>query len=282
MAAAACGPAASSTAPTGAATPDPATATAPASAPAASPAAASPYAGAASPYAGALTIAALGDSLTAGECDDSGLGGYPGRLQTLGESLRPGTRIVNLGHSGWSTADLINGLNGDPSPLAQAVAMHPQAALVWIGSNDLWYLYEYGPDPMTPEAEAADLAVYAAGIDTVAGRLTSAGATVFLALLDDQSKRPFVARPNPTEPAFPATTRGDLALMSVHIAAYNDILRRTAARYGGDVVDFSATTIFTDKETLCDDGNHPNAVGYDRIAAIWLAALKARFALAAR
>jgi len=163
---------ASSTAPTGAATPVPATATAPASAPAASPAAASPYAGAASPYAGALTIAALGDSLTAGECDDSGLGGYPGRLQTLGESLRPGTRIVNLGHSGWSTADLINGLNGDPSPLAQAVAMHPQAALVWIGSNDLWYLYEYGPDPMTPEAEAADLAVYApASIPWPAGSL---------------------------------------------------------------------------------------------------------------
>jgi lysophospholipase L1-like esterase len=48
---------------------------------------------------GALTIATLGDSLTEGTGDDSGGGGYPGRLQRLLEPLRPGTRIVNVGHS---------------------------------------------------------------------------------------------------------------------------------------------------------------------------------------
>jgi lysophospholipase L1-like esterase len=91
---------------------------------------------------GALAIAALGDSLTAGDCDDSGRGGYPGRLQALIDPLRPGTRVTNLGRSGWTSGDLANVLNDDTSEIAQAIATRPNVALVWIGSNDLWALYE--------------------------------------------------------------------------------------------------------------------------------------------
>ena len=214
--------------------------------------------------------------MTEGDCDDSGLGGYPGRLQKLIDSLRPGTHTLNLGRSGWTSTDLIDGQGGQPSELTQAIAAHANVALVWIGSNDLWYLYEYGPEPMTAGAEQADLAVYQANIDRILRQLTGHHATVFIALLDDQSKRPVVAHPDPTEPAFPGTTAADLARMSAHVKAYNYIIRRKAAQYKAVAVDFSRTTIFTSAATLCSDGNHPNAAGYARIAAIWFAAVKAR------
>jgi lysophospholipase L1-like esterase len=226
--------------------------------------------------AGALTIVALGDSLTEGQGDESGLGGYPGRLQILLAPTRPGTKVTNVGHSGWSSTDLIDGQNRQPSELTQAIAAKPNVALVWIGSNDLWNLYEYGPEPMAVDAEQADLQAYETNIDKTVHELASHGATVFIALLDDQSKRPVVANPPiPAEPAFPATTRADLALMSAHVRAYNDIIRHVAAQYGAGTVDFFNTTIFTDPATLYDDGNHPNNAGYDRIAQIWLAALNA-------
>jgi lysophospholipase L1-like esterase len=225
---------------------------------------------------GPLTIAALGDSLTAGDCDDSGLGGYPGRLQTLVAELRPGSRIVNYGRSGWDSTDLINGVNGEASQIAQAIAARPAAALVWIGSNDLWNLYEYGPEPMTTAAEQTDLSAYEGNIDRILSQLTGHGAVVFVAIIDDQSKRPVVAHPNPTEPAFPGTTPADLIRMAAHVSAYNDVIRREAAAYGAATMDFSAVDIFTSAATLCGDGNHPNATGYDRVAQIWFAAMEPR------
>jgi len=48
---------------------------------------------------------------------------------------------------------------------------------------------------------------------------------------------------NPAEPAFPATTPGDLARMSTHVQAYNEIIRRKAAQYGAATVDFYNTDI---------------------------------------
>ena len=240
-----------------------------AEAPTQAPAAANPL------PAGALSIVSLGDSLTQGDGDETGLGGYPPRLQTLIEAVRPGSQVLNLGRSGWASIDVINGLNGDPSQLDAALAAKPQLATVWIGSNDLWYLYEYGPEPMTDEAEQADLQAYETNIDTILNKLTVSGAKVFIALLDDQSKRPVAANPpNPAEPAFSATTADDLARMSKHVDAYNEIIRRKAAQYGAVTVDFFNTDIFTNPATLYSDGNHPNVAGYEKITPIWFAALE--------
>jgi lysophospholipase L1-like esterase len=220
--------------------------------------------------AGPLTIATLGDSLTEGDGDDAGIG-YPGRLKTLVDAVRPGTRIINVSHSGWTSGDLVN---NEPSQIGVALAGGPNVALVWIGSNDLWGLYEYGPEPSTDQAEQEDLEAYEANLDQIVQELTSHGVGVWIALLDDQSKRPTVTNPpNPAEPAFPATTKADLVRMSAHVLAYNDIIRRVAAQYGASTVDFYSTTIFTDPATLNSDGNHPNGAGYDVIAAKWFAAL---------
>jgi lysophospholipase L1-like esterase len=224
---------------------------------------------------GPLKIVTLGDSLTEGQGDDSGLGGYPARLQALVETVRPGTQVLNLGHSGWAAPDLINGLNGEPSELEQAIDDQANIAIAWIGSNDLWYLYEYGPEPITDEAEQNDLQSYEANIDTILSRLTHSGAQVFVALLDDQSRRPVVAAPpNPAEPAFTSTTADDLARMSAHVTAYNEIIRRKAAAYGAVTVDFYDTDIFTNPATLYEDGNHPNSAGYEDITRMWFEALE--------
>jgi|GEM_PF-433095 len=226
--------------------------------------------------AGALALITLGDSLTQGDGDDRGVG-YPGRLIGMIEDLRPGSTLLNLGQSGWSSDALITGDQGLEGQLARALAgvQAAQAAgqlpvvLIWIGSNDLWYAYDYGPTPMTAQAEADDLLRYAANLDRIIGDLTEAGALVGVALLDDQSQRPVAL----AGIAFPSTPPEELTMMSAHIGRYNAMLTQLAGSYGALVVDFYTTTIFTDAATLADDGNHPNGTGYDVIAARWFEVL---------
>lgn len=220
---------------------------------------------------GAVTLVALGDSLTQGDGDDSGRG-YPGRLLTLVNGARPDSKVVNLGQSGWSSDALIHGDQGIESQLDRAVVELNTAlaqgrgavALVWIGSNDLWYLYEYGGD-VNDEGDAQDVQRFNSNMDTITSRLRGTGATVIVALLDDQSKRPVALKGE----AFPSITPDDLARMSVQAGRYNIVLLTKAAQYGALTVDFSTTDIFTNPATLSDDGNHPNQAGYDVIAQKW-------------
>jgi len=224
----------------------------------------------------------LGDSLTAGDGDDSAEGGgYPRRLLESVQARRSGSTATNLGQSGWTSGDLIVGVNGVPGQLGQALALlngagqsAAKAAFVWTGSNDLWYLYEFGPEPMTAAAESADLQSFSTNLDRLLADLRATGAAVFVGLLDDQSLRPVVADPpNPGEPAFPGITADDRARMSAQVTRYNEAVRARAAPRGAVVVDFFATTIFTNATTLADDGNHPNAAGYDLITGLWWAVL---------
>ncbi len=224
---------------------------------------------------GPLTIVAIGDSLTQGDGDESGQGGYPARLNILISSRRPGSQLINLGKSGWTSSDLLNGVNGEAAIIPQALAANPDIAVVWIGSNDLWYLYEYGPDPMTVEAEQQDLVQFQANIESIISQLTGSGARVFIALLDDQSKRPVVANPSdPAQPAFPATTTKDLTLMSAHVLAFNEIIQKIATQYNAVTVDFYHTDIFSNPATLYSDGNHPNTTGYEIITKAWFDAIQ--------
>ncbi len=226
--------------------------------------------------AGAVTIVALGDSLTEGAEDNAELGGYPGRLISMVQALRPGSTMTNFGHSGWSSDALINGDQGLPSELDQAeqtvkaaVAQgQPAVALVWIGSNDLFYLYGYNNSDVA--GETADLENYGRNLDTIVGRLTLAGARVIIAQLDDQSQRPVVTRGE----AFPDISKDEVAMMSSQVKRYNTLIAEKAAGYGARVVDFFNTTIFTDATTLADDGNHPNSAGYDMVAQVWFEVLK--------
>jgi lysophospholipase L1-like esterase len=225
---------------------------------------------------GAIALVTLGDSLTEGAEDDRQAGGYPGRLLNMINAIRPGSTLLNVGHSGWSSDALINGDQGLPGELGQAVdaintsksAGEQPVALVWIGSNDLFYLYEYN-DP-DAAAEQADLDNYARNLDTILSQLKAAGAQIIIALLDDQSLRPVTQKGE----AFPGTSRAEVTLMSAQVGRYNTVIAQKAAQYGALVVDFYQTSIFTDSATLADDGNHPNAAGYDIVAGRWYDTLK--------
>ena len=104
---------------------------------------------------GPVTVIALGDSLTAGDGDDTGKG-FVGRL-TEAIAARPGregSTLTNLGQSGWDSTMMVNGYDGGPqAQLPQAVAKARAAApgavlaTVLIGSNDLWYVYQNGIHP---------------------------------------------------------------------------------------------------------------------------------------
>jgi len=58
--------------------------------------------------------------------------------------------------------------------------------------------------------------------------------------------------------------------MSKRVTLYNQAISQLASQYSAVTVDFFHTTIFTNTATLADDGNHPNAAGYDIITNIWL------------
>lgn len=230
---------------------------------------------------GAALLVAIGDSLTEGQGDDQGDGGgFPARLRIYLDGVRPGSTVRNLGRSGWTSGHVIDGVNGEAGQLVQAVAAlnahnGAKVATLWIGSNDLWYLYDARSDPMTDAQEQENLDDYTAHLRTIVAQLHATGAVVLLGLLDDQAQRPVVANPpNPAEPAFPGISPDDLVRMSQQVLRYNDLLRRLATENDRVVVvDFHATDIFTDPTTLADDGNHPNSAGYSAIAALWQAAL---------
>ncbi len=221
-----------------------------------------------------ITLVAVGDSLTAGDGDDGSGGGYPARLLTMLQSDYPGSTLSNRAISGDTTQDLINKqLTDAVSDVNAAPAGNLKIALIWIGSNDLFGLYasdvctEYYPD--LPTCEQAEMASSYDNVNTIVNNIKAAGASVYIALLDDQTKRPVIADASLRNETFPGITDDEVPRMSAQIINYNSQIKAHAATHGAVTVDFFNTTIFENASTLSDDGNHPNGAGYDAIARIW-------------
>ncbi len=236
------------------------------------------FSGTPAAIAQAITLVTLGDSLTEGAGDD-GSGGYPARLLLMLETDHPGSTLNNLAVSGFTSDELIN---EELAPAVTALNAAPpgnlKVALIWIGSNDLFGLYEwlcdsFNPPNDYPGCEGEVFAAYSSNITTILDDLEGAGAEVLIALLDDQSKRPVMSEPDLRFSSFPTISATDVEHMSTQVSRYNAEIADQARDLGMTTVDFFNTTIFETWNTLSEDGNHPNAAGYDAIAAIWFDAL---------
>ncbi|MBF0203566.1 MAG: hypothetical protein HQK67_04440 [Desulfamplus sp.] len=221
-----------------------------------------------------ITLVTIGDSLTAGDGDSEGGGGYPSRLLAMLVPLYPDSTISNLGISGDTTLDLVNKqLNGAVTILNNAPTGSIKMVLVWIGSNDLFGLYagdvcsEYYSS--ISSCEEMEMGYAVDNLDTILGTLASTGATIYIALLDDQSRRPVITDESLRSNSFPGITADEIPRMASQIALYNAQVKQQAVKHGAKTVDFFNTAIFENSATLDYDGNHPNSSGYDAIASIW-------------
>lgn len=219
-----------------------------------------------------LTIVTLGDSLTWGDKDDEPGGGWPRRLLPLVQQVRPQTQIVNLAQPGWTSHDLLQGTGGAPNQIDQAVKVLREAngdkiATLWIGVNDLFYLYEFGDPTSNEEAQEADR--FARDLDDLLNRLSDTGAILFVAQLHDPAQGLVQ-----TSGVFMSTSGDEWVQMSQQAQRYNTIIRAAAAKYGATLVDIPATKIFTTPALMYEDGIHPNVRGYDELAKVWWHALR--------
>jgi lysophospholipase L1-like esterase len=228
--------------------------------------------------AGPVTVIALGDSLTAGEGDDAGKG-FVGRL-TEAIAARPGregSKLTNLGQSGWDSTMMVNGYDGGPqAELPQAVAAARAAApgavlaTVLIGSNDLWYVYQNGAVNPTPRAEEdALVATYRANLERTLTELQAAGAVVVVGLPDDQSARPIAVDMGRLNQQLSDVTAEEVGKMSTLAGVLDRTAAEVAAAHGAPTVDTN-DPFWADPARMADDGIHPNAAGYTALAEMWM------------
>lgn len=232
---------------------------------------------------GPVTLVTLGDSLTSGDGDETGEGGYAGRLVAAISEYdgREGSTLVNLGVSGWDSTMMVDGADGSDPQLGPAVDAVRTAvdegqaviATVLIGSNDLWYTYEYSPGAgTTAEEEDAAADVYRENLDRAVGELTDAGATVVVGLPDDQSVRPGAADISRLNTVLPSVTEEEVQQMSALSEVFGDIAVEVADEHDALTVDTN-DPFWSDPGTMADDGIHPNAAGYERLTELWLGVL---------
>ncbi|MGB0101617.1 MAG: GDSL-type esterase/lipase family protein, partial [Nocardioides sp.] len=185
---------------------------------------------------------------------------------------REGSTLVNLGQSGWDSTAMVEGQDGTPSPLAQGVdaarTAAPGAVLatVLIGSNDLWYVYQYGEQDPTPSAdEDALVATYRTNLERAVREMQAAGAVVVLGLPDDQSLRPIsvdVARLNEQ---LSDVTQEEVGKMSALSKRLGEVVEEVADANDLRTVDTN-DPLWADPARMADDGIHPNAAGYAQMA----------------
>jgi lysophospholipase L1-like esterase len=229
---------------------------------------------------GPVTVIALGDSLTAGVGDDAGQG-FVSRITDAiaAKPGREGSTLMNLGQSGWTSTELIDG-QGAPGELKQAVdaarAAPPGSVLatVLIGSNDLWSVYQNNPVNPTPSAdEDAAVATYRANLDRTVTEMQAAGAVVVVGLPDDQSVRPSYVDIKRLNEQLPDITEEEVRKMADLATVFDRTAAEVAAAHGVRTVDTN-DRFWADPSKMDPDGIHPNATGYTEMATRWIQAVE--------
>lgn len=236
---------------------------------------------------GPISVIALGDSLTAGEGDDSGVG-FVGYL-TQSIAATPGradSYVSNYGASGWTSQMMVDGEGegGAPGELGAAVEQvkadvaegKAVLATVLIGSNDMWYLYQYSPpeSPTTPkDLEDAAAEMFRTNLDRTVSELGAAGAVVVLGLPDDQSLRPVGVDIEWLQTYLSDVTAEEVQQMSAMSVRLGEIVKEVAAEHDLRTVDTNGP-FWSDASKMAADKIHPNGDGYADLAALWFAVIQ--------
>jgi lysophospholipase L1-like esterase len=197
--------------------------------------------------AAAFTYVALGDSTVVGVGASRPELGYVGRLQTRLRQQYPRARLVNLGQSGATAADVAR------EQLPRAVALSPGLVTLSIGPNDV--------------TGGRTVEQYERDVERIFQAVRQqSGAVLVVNLLPDLA----------VAPRFSAEEK---ALVGVQTARYNQALQRLAARYGVQVVDLyhpSQREAAARPELLSGDAYHPSDLGYARWAELMWQGVAAR------
>lgn len=177
---------------------------------------------------------ALGDSSTEGLDDPDGRGHYRGwadRLAAHVARTQESLLYANLAVRGRTTREILE------RQLAPALAMRPDLATVFSGTNDV-LRRRFDADTLRED------------IGTIQHALRAVGATVLTFTLPDLSSVvPFAGRVAPK------------------VARLNQVLREVSAATGTILVDLAAHPVAADPRLWSEDRLHANALGHERIAA---------------
>ncbi|TMQ47475.1 MAG: SGNH/GDSL hydrolase family protein [Candidatus Eisenbacteria bacterium] len=176
---------------------------------------------------------AIGDSSTEGIDDPDGQGGYRGWSQRLAEriALIQGRLLyANLGVRGRTTRQIRD------QQLAPALAMQPDLATVFSGTNDVL-------------ARRFDAEAVGRDMEVLQRALIEGGAKVLSFTLPDLTPVMPIAR-----------------WIAPRVRALNESIRAAAATTGTILLDFAAYPVGSDLRLWSADRIHANAAGHARIA----------------
>ena len=159
------------------------------------------------------------------------LRGWSFRLAERLAAARGGLLYANLAARGATTREIVE------RQLARAVAMAPDLATVFSGTNDV----------LRPRF---DVRAFAADVHRLQSEMRATGATVLTFTLPDLSPLLPIARP-----------------IAPRIRAMNEAVRAACAVTGTRLLDFAALPVATDPRLWNEDRIHANPAGHERIAA---------------
>ena len=196
-----------------------------------------------------LTYVAIGASDTFGlGTDDPASQNWAADLAgKLGNSVH----FINLGIPGIHVHDALN------VELPVALDSHPDLVTVWLAVDDL--------------ADNVPLANYSRDLDLLISRLRAGAphARIIVANIPDLT-------------LLPRFQASDPQTLHAQIAAYNNAIATIVKRHSVLLVDLYArwSELAKHPEYISDDGFHPNAIGYTRIAEIFYQVLQENGAIA--
>ncbi|MFA4028932.1 MAG: hypothetical protein GDYSWBUE_001498 [Candidatus Fervidibacterota bacterium] len=192
-----------------------------------------------------LTYVAIGASDTQAAGASSYERGYVVAIHRyLEQATGQKWEFINAGRSGARITDVVE------RQLPIAIAARPTVISIWVGGNDVRHR------------------IHPKGFERLLRGMLKAlclemGAIVLIANLPEMERQPFARRATDDEREF----------LRKQSRIYNGIIERAASDFGAILVDLCKMSEMYDEHFFCNDGLHPNDIGYKRIAERFIEAL---------